>query len=309
MKLLSKSTLILGLALFIVSTADHAIGQITFPRPSQKQSISQTVGDVEITIVYHRPNVKERKVWGTKEEKPIVTYGQIWRAGANENTTIEITKEVTVSGEKLPKGKYGFHVIPGEEEWILIFNKVNNVWGTVKPKEENDALRVSVKPETGAHQESLTYLFENVVGNSALIVLAWEKVRVPFSINVGDVNLRILNGVRRQKMRLPLNAANYVVFAKLSDQYAEALGWVNEVLATAEEGKPGFAQITYNGGFVKARLLAATGKTQEAIELGERTFAFGKDINEKAADAGKRVPFNPNGLNFLGQLVKGWKAE
>ncbi len=184
MKNYLKVLFCLVFAIIMVSAAVDVSAQ-TRPRASQRQMVVQTVGTAEITIVYHRPNVKGRKIWGTAEEKALVPYGDVWRAGANENTTFEVSQDITVNGQALPKGKYGFHVIPGKTESTLIFNKVNDVWGTVKPKKENDALRINVTNEEGAFQESLSYLFEDVIGGSAHIVLAWDKMRIPFNIEVG----------------------------------------------------------------------------------------------------------------------------
>jgi len=309
MKVLSKISLCIILSLFFISTAGNIFGQITYPRGSQGQRISQKVGDAEIKIVYHRPNVKGRKIWGTKEEKALVPSGEVWRAGANENTTFEVTQNSTINGQKLPKGKYGFHVIPNADEWIIIFNKVNNAWGSFTYKKENDALRVTVKPQAGNHQESLIYTIENVTGNSADVVLAWEKIRVPFKVDIGDVSKRLLNSARTQKVSIPLRAANYVLSSKLTQNYAEAISWVDNLVGTSKEGQPGYAQIHFNRGFVKSRLLAAMGKRQEAIALAEKTIALGTDTNKKAKEAGESAPFGQRGIGFLANLVKGWKAE
>ena len=309
MKSASKITFCLILSLFFISTASNAFGQITYPRGSQGQNISQKIGDAEIKIVYHRPNVKGRKVWGSSTDKALVPYGKVWRAGANENTTFEVTQNSSINGQKLKKGKYGFHVIPNTGEWIIIFNKINNAWGSFSYKEENDALRVSVKPQAGNHQESLTYTIENVSGNSADVVLAWEKVRLPFKVDVGDVSKRLLNSARAQKASIPLRAANYVLSSKLTENYAEAISWVDDITASSKEGQSGYAQIHFNGGFVKARLLAAMGKKQEAAALAEKTIALANKTNKKATDAGKRKPFSSRGIGFLANLMKGWKAE
>ncbi len=309
MRALSRFSLCLVLSLFLISTAGQAFGQITPPRASPKQTVKQSVGDAELTIVYSRPNAKGRKLFGAASEKPLEQYGKVWRAGANENTTFEITQNATVNGQKLPKGKYGFHAIPDANEWTVIFNKVNNAWGSFSYKQENDALRVKVKPQNGRFQESLTYLIENVTGNSAVVTLAWGNVRIPFKVDIGDVGARILNSFRSQQASMPLQAANFVLSSKREANYAEAVGWADSVMASTKAGQPGYRRIKYNVGFVKSRLLAAMGKTQEAIALAEQTISFGTAENKKAADSGKRPLFNPNGMNFLANLVKGWKGE
>src|SRR3954454_2786659 len=99
---------------------------LTLPEQSQKASVSQTVGVTDINISYHRPLVNKRKIFGTQ----IVPYGQVWRAGANENTTIEFTDPVTIESQPLAKGSYGLHMIPNEDSWTLIFSKNSTSWGS-----------------------------------------------------------------------------------------------------------------------------------------------------------------------------------
>lgn len=107
-----------------------------------------------------------------------------WRAGANENTTIEFNKDVLVEGNKLPAGKYGIHMIPSEKEWVIIFSKNNSAWGSFAYNQEEDALRVTVKPTEAPHQEWLVFGFENLAGNSATAFLHWEKIKVPIKIEL-----------------------------------------------------------------------------------------------------------------------------
>ncbi|MEQ8924868.1 MAG: DUF2911 domain-containing protein [Fulvivirga sp.] len=161
-------------------------------QPSQKASVSQFIGnDTQITFTYSRPGVKGRKIYGA-----IVPYGMEagnnysdnkpfpWRAGANANTTIEINNDVLIEGKALPKGKYSIHTIPGEKEWVVIFNKVNDAWGSYKYDESQDALRVTVASEKAPHMEWLTYGFGDITDNSTVAYLHWEKLKVPFKIEL-----------------------------------------------------------------------------------------------------------------------------
>lgn len=290
MKVLMKVSMVLALTLFFVSAKSVAIGQVDYPRASQLQSLEQSVGDTEIKIVYHRPNVKDRKIWGTKQEKALVPYGKVWRAGANENTTFEVTNDVLINGQPLPKGKYGFHIIPEQNEWILIFNKVNNAWGSFSYKEADDALRVKVKPlKVDDSKETLTYLIEDVTDNTANIILAWEKVRVPFKVDVGDVSSRILTEAEKQMVSTPLNAANFVLSTKQTDKYEQALAWVDNSLNSSE---------TYFGLFLKSQLLAETGKKQEAVKTAEKAIALGKKTN-----------VSPDSITLLEGLLKNWNSK
>jgi len=201
--MISNCTLVFVIVLGFVSLG---FGQVSTPRESQRQEIAQTVGDAKVSIVYHRPNVKDRKIYGceTTDVVPIannlypclVPYGQVWRTGANENTTLEFSRDVTVNGQPLPAGKYGFHIIPGKADWTLIFSKDNEKWGSFTYDEKKDALRVKAVPVKAPMQETLIYEFEDVTPDSTKINLRWERLSVPFTVSVGDVHGRVLASIR-----------------------------------------------------------------------------------------------------------------
>ena len=148
---------------------------VVFAQSPRKQ-VKGKVGSATINIDYGSPSVKGRVVWGGLE-----AYGKVWRAGANENTTVSFDKEVTVGGEKLAAGKYGFFIIPNENaDWIVIFNKKNADWGAYSYQQSQDALRISIKPEfVKDNQEALEYS----VGKSG-IDFAWEKARITIPVGM-----------------------------------------------------------------------------------------------------------------------------
>lgn len=163
-------------------------------RKSLKASVTQRLGtDTDITIDFSRPGVKGRKIWGE-----LVPFGLApgnkysndkpypWRAGANENTTIEFNKDLLIEGQKLPAGKYGIHMIPSEKDWIIIFSKKNAEWGSFSYDEKEDALRVTVTPVKAPFQEWLTYGFDDLNGTSATAYLHWEELKIPFKIELAD---------------------------------------------------------------------------------------------------------------------------
>ena len=184
-----------GLALslaFLLVLPSAAFAQGNKVPASLKASVTQRLGtDVDITITYSRPGVKGRTIWGA-----LVPYGLApgneysenkpfpWRAGANENTTIEFNKNVLIEGKPLPAGKYGIHMIPSEKDWIIIFSKNNAAWGSYTYKPEEDALRVTVIPVKAPHQEWLAYGFDDLAGTSATAFLYWEQLKVPFKIQI-----------------------------------------------------------------------------------------------------------------------------
>lgn len=279
---------------FILSLSLGAFAQqLTLPRESQRQEIAQTVGDTRISIVYHRPNVKARKVWGcqTNDVLPkggvtypcIVPYGQVWRTGANENTTFEVSRDVTVNGQPLPAGKYGLHTIPNQNEWIIIFSRDNDDWGSYTYDEKKDALRVRAKPQAGDFRETMSLGFGNVTANSTEVLIEWEKIRVPFTVSVGDVSGRTLATIREAIANRkpddvrPLNqGASFVLNSRLSGNYEEAVGWLDASIKTAE---------TFPNLSTKARILAEMGRIKEAVQTGERAVAVGKAATPPANTA------------------------
>ena len=115
-----------GVIVLVAASAAFAQStQLNIPRDSQRASVTQRIGITDITVNYHRPLVKGRTVWGK-----VVPYGQVWRAGANENTTVTFTDAVTIEGKPLEKGTYGLHMIPNQDEWTVIFSKINTAWGS-----------------------------------------------------------------------------------------------------------------------------------------------------------------------------------
>jgi hypothetical protein len=152
---------------------------LTLPEDSPRAIAAERIGMTDVTIVYHRPFVKGRKVWGG-----LVPYGQVWRAGANENTTIEFGGPVMVEGQPLAKGIYGLHMIPTPDDWTVIFSRESGAWGSFSYDQKEDALRVTVKPQPGELHEALAYDFDDLKFDSAVARLHWEKLTVPFRVAV-----------------------------------------------------------------------------------------------------------------------------
>src|ERR1039457_7483551 len=137
---------------------------VDLPRPSQHAIVMQRIGITDITINYHRPLVNGRKIFGG-----LAPYGQVWRAGANENTTIELSDPVTVEGQPLAKGIYGLHMIPSTDAWTIIFSRNATSWGSYSYDPTEDALRVDVKPHADYMHEALTYEFDDITPDSTVL--------------------------------------------------------------------------------------------------------------------------------------------
>lgn len=141
-------------------------------RKSKNGKTEGTVAGVAVVVEYGRPSVGGRAIWGA-----LVPYGQVWRAGADEATTISFDRDVKIEGQALAKGTYALFTIPGESSWTVIFNKTAKQWGAYDYDVKQDALRVTVTAKAGEHVEALDYVIE---GDA--VVLRWEKVAVPFKV-------------------------------------------------------------------------------------------------------------------------------
>jgi tetratricopeptide (TPR) repeat protein len=227
---------------------------LDLPRDSQHSTVSQRVGITDITIKYSRPLVKGRTIWGK-----LVPYNEVWRTGANENTTITFTDAVSIEGKPLPKGVYALFAIPGENEWTIIFSKTHTAWGSFTYKEADDALRVTVKPQPSEAHEALTYDFDDVKANSAVATLRWEKLAVPFKIdvNVHDIVQASLHnqlqGLAQYAWEGWDDAATYLLTAKYD--LDEALQYEETSIRT----EPRFDNL-----LTKSQILEAMGRKDES---------------------------------------------
>jgi len=269
---------------FLFTITLSAQQNLTLPDASQHAVVMQQVGMCEIKIDYHRPGVKGREVWGK-----LVPFDQVWRAGANENTTISFSKEVVIDGKKVPAGTYGLHMIPTENDWTIILNKDYRAWGSFFYIEENDFMRFKVKPQTADFHEWLMYTFDEVSPNSVTASLSWEKLKVPFKIEI-DLHNQMLDEMAVQLTGIPgffwegwNQAANYCYVNGV--ELEKGLEWADRSIGITKN---------VTNTFTKALLLSALGKKDEALKLKAEAF-----INAQEVD-----------VNTLGyQLLNGGKID
>ncbi|MDZ7625036.1 MAG: DUF2911 domain-containing protein [Ignavibacteriaceae bacterium] len=179
-KLFSVKAILLAILLFGILSIESYSQEKEEVRISPKASVKQTVGFTNITIDYGRPGVKGRTIWGN-----LVPFNAVWRAGANEATKITFSTDVKIDGKKLKAGSYSFFAIPGQKTWTLIFNKVADQWGAFEYNDVEDALRVEVTPmQNNCWQEWLAYTISKTSDKKAVIMLEWEKLKVPFNVEV-----------------------------------------------------------------------------------------------------------------------------
>ena len=231
--------------------------ELKLPTLSQRASTTQRIGITDITVNYCRPLVGGREIWGKA-----VPYGKPWRAGANENTTITFSDDVSVEGKPLAAGTYGLHMIPAQDQWTIAFSKNSTSWGSFSYDEKEDALRVSVKPQPGEMQEALLYTFDDVRPDSAAVTLRWEKLAVPFHISV-DVNAIVYRSIQNQLRNIGGftwagydEAANYLLDANY--KLDEAIKFSDRSILAEER---------FDNLLTKSQILDAQGKKQEAAAL------------------------------------------
>lgn len=251
---------------------------------NKKASVTEYIGLAKITINYSRPGVKGRegKIWNT----PVAHYGledlgfgtstaSPWRGGANENTTISFSENVKIDNKDLAAGIYGFHVILGEKEDILIFSKRSNSWGSFYYNPEEDALRVTVKhQELEKSVEWLKYEFTNQTENSATVALMWEKRLIPFKVEA-DIHKIQLESFRSELRTKPgftwqafVQAADYCLDNNI--ETAQALAWADEAISARFVGQKNFQTLN-----TKARALEKLGRQTEAEKLLDDALPMG----------------------------------
>lgn len=219
-----------SLILFLFGIVPLFAQSLELPRLSVKAEVTQQIGLSEISIDYSRPGVKGRKIWGG-----LVPYNNgipfPWRAGANENTTIVISDDAEINGEFIKAGVYGFHIIPSESEWILIFNNHNKSWGSFFYDKLFDVLRVKVIPSQNEFTEWLEYGFEDINPNSVSVYMKWEKLKIIFQISFDEKEI-VLKNIREQLLSLPgfgwegpMEAATFCL--KNNFNYEEAIEWID----------------------------------------------------------------------------------
>lgn len=253
-----RKALLTGI-LILATTA--AFGQVRSPRPSPKSSLMQAVGLTDITINYNRPGVKGRQIWGA-----LVPHDAVWRTGANEATTIQFSDDVWINGSKLAKGLYSLHTIPGTSEWTVIFNSVAEQWGSYSYNAEKDALRIKVTPQAAEYREWLTFEIPEMTTDTAKVVMRWEKLAVPFTVDTKSTERTMaqFKSAMNPDWRTPYMAADFAFNNKGAATDAEMMGWIDQSLKVNQN----IANL-----WLRARIAERAGNRAEAIRYGEQAIA------------------------------------
>jgi tetratricopeptide (TPR) repeat protein len=328
-----RKTFLLSVTVFLSATMFGQITLTSLPSGGNKKAfVGERVGLTDVTIHYDRPGVKGRegKIWGQLVPVGFIDLGfgssksSPWRAGSNENTTIEFSNDVTVEGQPLKAGKYGFFIAYDSTESTLIFSKNSSSWGSYYYDDKEDVLRVKVKPiKTNNEVEWLRYEFLNQTENSATIALEWEKLLIPFKVETNYVEDQLASF--RKELRSERGffwlawdqAAQWALQRNVNLE--QALQW-----ADSASGRSFGGEMLFQPKSTKAQILAKLGRTAEADALMKQALPlanmqeihqYGRSLlaQKKAKEALEvfKINFdkNPNQFTTLMGLTRGYSAN
>src|SRR2546430_7297160 len=288
MKTITLKPFALCFAIFGLGQIAFAQSDLKLPDVSQAAEVKQRIALTDIAINYHRPLVNGRKIWGG-----LVPYGKGWRAGANENTTIELSDAVSVEGKPLPKGVYGLHMIPNPDSCTVIFSKTNTGWGSYSYDQKDDALRVDVKPRPLAEtKEALEFDFEDLKPTSTAVTLKWEKLGVPFTVSVNDAdqtlqNIRAQLKGRGQFTWQALDEGAQFCLTRKVDPH-EALLWAQSTIQNEER----FDNLSTKADILKALNRSDDAKTtwNQALKIAtaQQLYSYGRQLQSSRRDRNPR---------------------
>jgi len=250
--------------LFLLAAASYIFfsteaQQLTTPQPSPTANIKQNFALSSIEISYSRPGMKGRKIFGD-----LVPFGNVWRTGANNATTITFGEDVTIGGKKVAAGKYGLLTIPDANEWTIIITKQLDVTSPSAYKQDQDVVRVKVKPETLPFAiESFTIMFSDVKSSSVSLGLMWDNVYVELPITE-DVDSKVsaqIKEIMDNDNKPYFEAALYYI--NNDKDLNQAVSWLDKAIST----NPDAFYMYYQ----KARALAKLGKKQDALAVSNKS--------------------------------------
>ncbi|MDQ3277237.1 MAG: DUF2911 domain-containing protein [Bacteroidota bacterium] len=256
--------LLFATILFATFAADAQ--QLRTPAPSPTQTVQQDFGISTVQLIYSRPGMRGRKVFGD-----LVPFGKVWRTGANQATRIKFNDDVNIGGKPLKAGEYAIFTIPNENEWEIIINKGSENWGTVY-KQEDDLLRIKVKPmKLNETVETFTMQFDNVKPTSADLAIMWERtgVRIPINTDIDSKVMAQINNLMNRDNRPYFGAAMY--YLETGKDLNQAISWFDKAI----EQNPNAYWIHHQ----KANALAKLGKKDDARQAANKSMELAKSQN------------------------------
>ena len=240
--------------------------QLRTPAPSPTQTVQQEFGIANVQLIYSRPGMRGRKVFGD-----LVPFGKVWRTGANQATRVKFTDDVMIGGQPLKAGEYALYTIPNENEWDVIINKGSANWGT-NYKQEDDILRVKAKTaRLNDPVETFTMQFDNVKSNSADLKIMWEKtaVTIPITADIDSKVMAQINDLMNKDNRPYFNAAMY--YLESGKDLNQAVTWLDKAI----EQNPTAFWVYHQ----KANALAKLGKKEDARKTANKSIELAKAQN------------------------------
>jgi hypothetical protein len=288
-----KKHLLLFAVLLFGATGFLMAQEIKLPRVSPKASVSYTIGYTEVSVHYSSPAVKERAIWGA-----LVPYDKVWRAGADEATTIEFSTDVNIEGQSLRAGKYAFFLIPGETEWTVILNKKTDQWGSFNYDESLDEVRFTVEPKMNEGlQERLIYTIHDMKMDMGYIKLSWERMRLFLRFKV-EVNEQAMANIIAALGTTPPEK-KWVIYAQGAQYLMDADGNMGQALEWATLSTDQFSH-SWNW-YVRAQVEAKKGDMAAAVASGTKCAELGL-----ASETDNYYDENKETINAA---IQGWAAK
>ena len=285
-----KKINILTVLLLAVFTGATVLAQ-DLPQPSPAAKVEQRIGLTDVTVVYSRPSVKGRVIWGE-----LVPFDKIWRTGANANTLITFSDDVKVDGQPLKAGTYSIFTIPSKPKWKVMFNSVTDGWGDSKYDKANDVLTISTIPIKGLYQETMRFSFEKLTGTTASLVLAWDVVAIDLTIEVdvdkkawANIDKAIAEITDETKANVYRNAAKHS--ASTGKRLEEGLKWIDASITAKEY---------WYSYWVKADVQHAAGDNAGAVASAKKAIELGES---SAKESGKPFGYTEK----LQEAIAGYK--
>ena len=269
-----KSALLFTLAVYCLApnlAAQEANN--LFPQKSPKASVSQAVGTCTVTIEYHRPRIRNRAIWGE-----LVPFGEVWRTGANEATTISFNQAVKVAGHPVPAGKYALFTIPGRDKWTVILNKRHQQMGAFEYNPKEDVLRFDVRPVATSFTEYLSFEIYPASDSSAYVDLDWEKLRVYFLV---EVDLDKAVETRMKEILAKASKTDWLARCEAAQYLLDAEKDMPRAMELIEESIR--IRQTPQNLFVKAQILRWAGRGAESVRVIDQAIDLAN--KQKAAPA------------------------
>ena len=268
------------LLLFFFFGLYAASAQVVLPQASPAAMVKQTIGLTDVTVNYHAPSVKGRKIFGD-----LVPYGSLWRAGANEATLITFTDELFLNHERVPAGTYSFFIFPQSDSlWQVVLNKDTGLWGLEGYNELDDVAYLEVRPVKNDFHETMQFSFSDISANKGKLNLVWENMKVSLDIET-EVEKKALANINEALAKAApddwyvwAQSAEYMLTRK--EHHQKALEWINKSISIKDN---------FFNNWIKAKLYATNNEYQMASNLTAKAIKLGSSEPESYKEYASQI--------------------